>query len=109
MSVYGHTTKRDLTSMGSFMVMGMVGLIIAVIVNIFLRSSALELMTSLLGIIIFMGLIAWDTQKIKSYYYAAGNAEMGQKMSILGAFVLYLDFINLFLYLLRSFGVRKDS
>ena len=109
MSIYGYTTKRDLTSMGSFMIMGLIGLIIASIINIFLQSQAMYFITSILGVVIFIGLIAWDTQKIKSYYYAAGNAEQGQKMAVLGAFSLYLDFINLFLYLLRFFGVaRRD-
>merc|ERR1712046_168949 len=103
MSIYGYSTKRDLTSMGSFMVMGLFGLIISSIVNIFLRSSALYFITSLLGIIIFIGLIAWDTQRIKSYYYSAGGGENGEKMAILGSFILYLDFINLFLYMIRFF------
>ena len=109
MSLYGYTTKRDLTSMGSFLVMGVFGLIIASVINIFMKSSALYFATSLIGVVIFMGLIAWDTQKLKSHYYSVGDSEMRQKMSVLGAFVLYLDFINLFLYLLRFFGAPKKN
>ncbi|MFK8040057.1 MAG: Bax inhibitor-1/YccA family protein [Rickettsiaceae bacterium] len=108
MSIYGYTTKRDLTSFGSFFVMGLIGLIMASVVNIFLKSSAIYFATSVLGVIIFLGLIAWDTQKIKSIYYSSGGGELGQKMSVMGAFILYLDFINLFLYLLRFFGTRRD-
>ena len=108
MSLYGYTTNRDLTSMGSFFIMGLLGLIIASLVNLFLKSSALYFATSLIGIAIFMGLIAWDTQKIKSMYFSSGGGELGQKMSIMAAFTLYLDFINLFLYLLRFFGNRRN-
>ncbi|UZW38872.1 Bax inhibitor-1/YccA family protein [Rickettsia conorii] len=108
MSLYGYSTSRDLTSMGSFFAMGLIGLIIASLVNLFLKSSALSFATSLIGIVIFMGLIAWDTQKIKSMYYMAGNDEVGQKLSIMAAFTLYLDFINLFLYLMRFLGNRRD-
>ncbi len=107
MSLYGYTTNKDLTSMGSFMVMGLFGIIIASIFNIFMQSPALYFAISIIGVVVFMGLIAWDTQKLKSYYYSVGNAEVRQKLSILGAFVLYLDFINLFLYLIRFFGVQK--
>ena len=107
MSLYGYTTKRDLTSMGSFLVMGLIGIIIVSLVNIFLRSPAIDFATSFIGIAVFMGLTAWDTQKLKTLYYSAGGGEIGQKMSILGAFSLYLDFINLFLYMLRFFGDRK--
>ena len=108
MSLYGYSTSRDLTSMGSFFAMGLIGLIIASLVNLFLKSSALSFATSLIGIVVFMGLIAWDTQKIKSMYYMAGNDEVGQKLSIMAAFTLYLDFINLFLYLMRFLGNRRD-
>ncbi|WP_064429443.1 Bax inhibitor-1/YccA family protein [Rickettsia sp. Tenjiku01] len=108
MSLYGYSTSRDLTSMGSFFAMGLIGLIIASLVNLFLKSSALYFATSLIGIVIFMGLIAWDTQKIKSMYYMAGNDAVGQKLSIMAAFTLYLDFINLFLYLMRFLGNRRD-
>ena len=107
MSIYGYTTKRDLTSMGSFLVMGLIGLIVVSLVNLFLRSPAIEYATSFLGVAIFMGLTAWDTQKLKAMYYQTGGGEIGQKMAIVGAFTLYLDFINLFLYLLRFFGDRR--
>lgn len=107
MSIYGYTTKRDLTSMGSFLVMGLIGLIIVSLVNIWLQSPAIEFATSFVGVAVFMGLTAWDTQKLKSIYYQTGGGEMGQKMAIVGAFSLYLDFINLFLYLLRFFGDRR--
>lgn len=107
MSLYGYNTKKDLTSIGSFLVMGLIGLIIVSIVNFFLQSAAIDFATSFIGVGIFMGLIAWDTQKLKSIYYSVGGGEMGQKVSIMGAFTLYLDFINLFLYMLRFFGNRK--
>jgi FtsH-binding integral membrane protein len=106
MSIYGYTTKKDLTSMGSFLVMGLIGLIVVSIVNIFLQSPAVEFATSFIGVAIFMGLTAWDTQKLKSIYYAS-SGEMREKTAIMGAFSLYLDFINLFLYLLRFFGDRR--
>lgn len=109
MGLYGYTTKRDLTSIGSFLVMGVIGLIIASLANMFFQSSALYFTTSILGVGIFMGLIAWDTQKLKQIYYASGGGEMGQRMAVLGAFNLYLDFINLFIYLLRFFGVRRND
>ncbi len=107
MSLYGYSTKSDLTSMGSFLVMGLIGMIIVSLVNIFLKSPAVEFAMSFIGIAIFMGLTAWDTQKLKMMYYNSGGGEMGQKMAVLGAFTLYLDFINLFLYMLRFFGDRK--
>ena len=107
MSLYGYTTKTDLTSMGSFLVMGLIGIIVVSLVNIFLRSPAIDFATSFIGIAIFMGLTAWDTQKLKTIYYNSGGGEMGQKMAVMGAFTLYLDFINLFLYMLRFFGDRK--
>ncbi|MCC8417528.1 MAG: Bax inhibitor-1/YccA family protein [Rickettsia endosymbiont of Bryobia graminum] len=108
MSLYGYTANRDLTSMGSFLIMGVFGLVIVSLVNIFLKSSAISFATSIIGVGIFMGLTAWDTQKIKSMYFMYGGGEAGQKMSIMGAFTLYLDFISLFLYLLRFFGNRRN-
>jgi len=107
MSLYGYSTKSDLTSMGSFLVMGLIGMTVVSLVNIFLKSPAVEFAMSFIGIAIFMGLTAWDTQKLKIMYYNSGGGEMGQKMAVLGAFTLYLDFINLFLYMLRFFGDRK--
>jgi FtsH-binding integral membrane protein len=108
MSIYGYTTKRDLTKIGSFLIMGLIGIIIASLVNIFLKSSALEFAISIIGIFVFIGLTAYDTQRIKqTYYQFAGNAEMTSKMAVLGALNLYMDFINLFLMMLRFFGDRR--
>jgi FtsH-binding integral membrane protein len=107
MSLYGYTTKRDLTSMGSFMVMGLFGLILAMLVNWFMQSAALSFAISLIGVVIFVGLTAWDTQKIKEMYSAGDAAEVSTKKAIYGAFQLYLDFLNLFLMLLRLMGSRR--
>jgi hypothetical protein len=107
-SLYGYTTKRDLTSMGHFMIMGLIGIIIASLVNIFLHSSALQFAVSIISVIVFVGLIAYDNQKLKAMYYqTAGNAEMAGKYAILGALNLYMDFINLFISILRLVGDRK--
>lgn len=110
MSIYGYSTHKDLTSMGSFMIMGLVGIIIASLVNIFLQSSALNFAASLVGVVIFTGLTAYDVQKIKNmYFYAARlDKEDAGKQAILSALTLYLDFINLFIMLLRFFGNRRD-
>ena len=106
-SIYGYTTKRDLTGMGAFLFMGLIGIIVASVVNIFLASSALSFALSIIGVLVFTGLTAYDTQKIKEMYYEGdGTAVMGQK-AIMGALTLYLDFINLFLSLLRLFGNRN--
>lgn len=107
MSLYGYTTKKDLTSIGSFLMMGLIGLIIASIVNIFLKSSALDFAISLIGVFIFIGLTAYDTQRIKQSYYYSSDSEMVSKMAVIGALNLYMDFINLFLMMLRFFGDRK--
>ncbi|MCI5049186.1 MAG: Bax inhibitor-1/YccA family protein [Rickettsiales bacterium] len=108
MSLYGYTTNRDLTKFGSFLMMGVFGIIIASLVNIFLQSSALYFAVSVIGVLLFVGLIAYDTQKIKAMYYQyAGHAEAAQKSAIMGALSLYLDFINLFIMLLRLFGERR--
>ncbi|KJV57165.1 inhibitor of apoptosis-promoting Bax1 family protein [Orientia chuto str. Dubai] len=109
MSIYGHSTKKDLTSFGSLLTMGLFGIIIASLVNIFLGSAAIHFATSILGVGIFMGLIAWDTQKLKHIYYNSGGGELGQKLAVVGAFTLYLDFINLFLYVLRFLGNRRKD
>ncbi len=109
MSLYGYSTNRDLTSMGSFLLMGLMGIVLASLVNLFFRSPAIYFATSLIGVGVFMGLIAWDTQKLKSMYYLNGGGEIGQKTAVIGAFTLYLDFINLFLYMLRFFGNRKND
>lgn len=108
MSLYGYTTKKDLSGWGSFLLMGLFGVIIASVVNIFLRSSALDFAASLIGVIIFIGLTAYDTQRIKSMYYsAAGDGEATSKLAVMGALSLYMDFINLFLQMLRFFGDRR--
>lgn len=107
MSLYGYTTKRDLSGMGSFLFMGLIGLIIASVVNMFMNSSGLHFVISLLGVAIFTGLTAWDTQKIKSMYTSTDEAGNASKKSILGALTLYLDFINLFIFLLRLIGDRR--
>ncbi len=109
MSLYGYTTKKDLTSFGAFLIMGLIGLIIASLVNLFLRSPAFEFALSIIGVFIFIGLTAYDTQRIKqSYYHFAGNSEMTGKLAVMGALNLYMDFINLFLMMLRLFGDRRD-
>ena len=107
MSLYGYTTKRDLTAMGSFLMMGLIGIIIAMVVNMFLQSSALQFGISVLGVLIFVGLTAYDTQKIKEMYQELDESEVMGKKAIMGALTLYLDFINLFLMLLRLFGNRN--
>ena len=108
MSLFGYTTKRDLTGMGHFMIMGVFGIIIASIANIFMHSSGLSLAVSILGVGIFTGLTAYDTQKLKSFYYmSGGNAATAGKSAIIGALNLYLDFINLFIMLLRLTGNRR--
>ena len=107
MSLYGYTTKRDLTGMGSFLFMGLIGIIIASIVNIFIGSSALGFAISVLGVLIFVGLTAYDTQKIKEMYSANDDGTVTGRKAIMGALTLYLDFINLFLMLLRLFGDRR--
>ncbi len=108
LSLYGYTTKRDISAWGSFLIMGVIGLIIAMIVNIFLQSAALDFAVSALGVLIFAGLTAYDTQKIKTMYLQAAQtgAETG-KMAIFGALNLYLDFINMFMFLLQFLGQRE--
>ena len=107
MSLYGYTTKRDLSGMGSFMFMGLIGIVLASLVNLFLASSGLQFAISVIGVIVFTGLTAWDTQRIKEMYAAGDTAEIGTKKAIMGAFQLYLDFINLFVMLLQLMGNRR--
>ena len=107
MALYGYTTKRDLTGWGSFLFMGLLGLIVASVVGLFVQSSALQFAISVVGVLVFTGLTAYDTQKIKESYYAHDDAETAGKKAIWGALELYLDFINLFLYLLRFIGDRR--
>lgn len=109
MSLWGYTTKRDLTGFGHFLIMGVIGLFIAMIVNIFLQSSAMSFVISILGVLIFTGLTAYDTQKIKQMYDASDDGETMMKKGILGALELYLDFINIFVFLLRLVGVVKSD
>ena len=112
MSLIGYTTKRDLTKMGSFMLMGLIGIILASLVNIFLASPAMAFVISVLGVVIFCGLTAWDTQRIKNDYiefaYAEGTEEAG-KRSVMDALALYLNFINLFQFLLQFMGARNQD
>lgn len=108
LSLYGYTTKRDLSAMGSFLMMGLFGLIIAMVVNIFLASSALTFAISAIGVLIFAGLTAYDTQKIKEMYYEADDSATMGKKAIIGALNLYLDFINLFLFLMQFLGNRNN-
>lgn len=107
MSLYGYTTRRDLSGFGAFLMMGLIGLIIALVVNFFLASAMLDFIISVAGVLIFTGLTAWDTQKIKRMYFADEDAEISAKKSVMGALTLYLDFINLFLMLLRLLGERR--
>lgn len=108
MSVFGYVTKKDLSSMGKFLMMALIGLIIATVVNLFMKSSGLDMIISYAGVLIFVGLTAWDTQKIKQMcLQAPDTGETMQKLALLGALSLYLDFINLFIYLLRILGNRE--
>jgi len=107
MSIYGYTTKRDLTKLGSFLMMGLFGIIIASVVNIFMKSTMMYFVISILGVLIFVGLTAYDTQKIKNSYLESDSGELMGKKAVMGALTLYLDFINLFIMLLRLFGQRR--
>jgi FtsH-binding integral membrane protein len=109
MSLYGYTTKRDLSGMGNFLIMGLIGIIIASIVNIFIASSALQFAISVIGVLIFVGLTAYDTQQIKESYLESDDGETMGKKAIYGALQLYLDFINLFTLLLQLVGIKKDE
>jgi FtsH-binding integral membrane protein len=106
LSLYGYTTKRNLSAMGAFMAMGLIGIIIAMIVNIFLQSSGLALAISVLGVLIFAGLTAWDTQRLRDTYLQVAGTDMMGKVVIIGALTLYLDFINMFQFLLSFLGNR---
>jgi hypothetical protein len=108
LSLYGYTTKRDLSGIGTFLIMGVVGLIVAMVINMFLQSSAMAFAISAIGVLIFAGLTAYDTQKLKSMYaYVSGNGEMMAKSVVMGALTLYLDFINMFQFLLSFMGDRR--
>jgi FtsH-binding integral membrane protein len=107
MSLYGYTTRSDLSRFGSFLIMGLIGIIIAGVVNIFVGSSGLQFAISVIGVFIFVGLTAWDTQRIKDRYLAADYDVVAGKKAIMGALALYLDFLNLFLMLMQLFGDRR--
>src|SRR5690606_24766976 len=107
LSLYGYTTKRDLSAFGSFLFMGLIGIIVASLVNLFLQSSALQFAVSVIGVLLFAGLTVYDTQRIKEMYWEGdGTAVMGKK-AIMGALALYLDFINMFMFLLQFMGDRR--
>ena len=97
MSLYGYTTKRDLARFGSFLFMGLIGIVIASLVNMFLHSAAMQFAISVIGVLVFTGLTAWDTQRIKEMYWEGDGAVVAGKKAIMGALALYLDFINLFI------------
>jgi hypothetical protein len=107
LSLYGYTTQRDLSPIGSFLVMGLFGLIIAMLVNMFLKSTGLDFAISAIGVLIFAGLTAWDTQKIKEMYDVNDDGTVSGRKAVMGALTLYLDFINLFLFMLRFLGDRR--
>jgi FtsH-binding integral membrane protein len=107
LSLYGYTTKRDLSGMGTFLIMGVVGLLIAMVINMFLQSSAMMMAISAIGVLLFAGLTAYDTQKIKSMYAHVAGSDMMGKVVIMGALNLYLDFINMFMFLLQFMGDRR--
>jgi uncharacterized protein len=109
LSLYGYTTRRDLAPMGAFMVMGLIGLVIAMLVNLFLHSTGLQFALSFLAVLIFSGLTAWDTQAIKEMYYASDDYEVAVKKSVNGALMLYLDFINIFVALLQLTGGGRND
>jgi FtsH-binding integral membrane protein len=108
MSLYGYTTRTDLSRFGSFLFMGLIGIIIAGVVNMFIASSALQFAISVIGVIVFVGLTAYDTQRIKEMYWEGDTAVIAGKKAIMGALQLYLDFINLFLLLMQFMGQRRD-
>lgn len=109
MAIYGMVTKKDLTRVGCVMLMLLIGVIVASLINMFVRSQGFDLLISFVAVALFVGLVAFDTQKLKSYYYMSANDhQLQRKIGIIGALSLYLDFINIFLYLLRIFGNRRD-
>ena len=107
LSLYGYTTQRNLSAIGSFLIMGLIGVIIASLVNLFLQSSAMHFIISVVGVLVFAGLTAWDTQKIKEMYDVNDDGTVAGRKAVMGALTLYLDFINLFLFLLRFMGDRR--
>src|SRR4051812_3412727 len=107
LSLYGYTTKRDLSGFGTFLIMGVVGILVAMLINLFLQSSAMALAISAIGVLLFAGLTAYDTQRIKSMYFQVAGSDMQGKVVIMGALSLYLDFINMFQFLLTFMGDRR--
>ncbi len=107
LSLYGYTTKRDLSAFGTFLIMGVVGLLVAMVINLFLQSPALHYAVSFIGVLLFAGLTAYDTQRIKSLYFQIAGTDMVGKAAIMGALSLYLDFINMFTFLLQFMGSRE--
>jgi FtsH-binding integral membrane protein len=107
LSLYGYTTQRDLSPIGSFLIMGLFGLLLAIVVNIFLKSTGLEFAISVIGVLVFAGLTAWDTQRIKQMYSAMDDGTVAGRKAVMGALSLYLDFINLFQFLLSFTGNRR--
>jgi FtsH-binding integral membrane protein len=108
LSLYGYTTKRDLSVFGTFLIMGVVGIVVAMLINLFMQSQTMDLVISGIGVLLFAGLTAYDTQKIKSMYYAVQGSDFLGRSVVMGALTLYLDFINMFLFLLRLFGSSRD-
>jgi FtsH-binding integral membrane protein len=108
MSLYGYTTKRDLSAFGSFLFMGLIGIVLASVVNIFLASTALQFAISVIGVLLFTGLTAYDTQRIKELYNSLDDSEVYGKKALMGALTLYLDFINLFIMMMQLLGNRRD-
>jgi FtsH-binding integral membrane protein len=107
LSLYGYTTKKDLSGFGTFLIMGVVGLLVAMVINLFLQSSAMGMAISAIGVLLFAGLTAYDTQKIKSLYYHVAGSDMMGKTVIMSALTLYLDFVNMFTFLLSFMGDRR--
>jgi hypothetical protein len=107
LSLFGYTTKKDLSGFGSFLIMGVIGIMVAMVVNMFLRSTGLDLAVSILGVLLFAGLTAYNTQQIKSTYFSVAGTAYAGKSVVMGALQLYLDFINMFLFLLRFMGDRR--
>ncbi len=108
LSLWGYTTKKDLSAFGTFLIMGLVGLIVAMVVNLFLQSGPLSLVISMVGVLLFAGLTAYDTQKVKSMYAAVAGTEYEGRTVIMSALTLYLDFVNMFLFILRLFGSSRN-
>jgi uncharacterized protein len=107
LSLFGYTTKKDLSGFGTFLVMGLIGLIIASVVNMFLGSSVMQFVISVIGVLIFAGLTAYDTQRIKNMYFQVAGSDFIGKAVVMGALSLYLDFINMFMFMLQLFGSRE--